>query len=517
MNSARARWLALAAALLGWMFDGLEMGLFPLVGQNALRELLQTEERFTAERQATDPAGGLVGGVVAAPARAALETELGAWFGVINAGFLIGAATGGVLFGWLGDRIGRVRAMTLSVLVYAGCSGLCGFSAAPWQLAGLRFAGALGMGGEWALGVALVMEMWPGASRAWLAGLIGAFGNLGYCLLAAVALSLNRVGAGIGEWLTSVGLSGEVVAYFTRNGNWRLLMAVGALPAVLTLFIRLFVPESEKWTSEKKSGAANHWRTVDLLAVLFGAGVGAGVLTLWVIGLPLWVRIVGTLVGVGIITVCYLYPTHRYLIRANLPAVERKHLIGRMLLAAGLSGVPLLATWGGVMWVYNLVGTLAPADPDAKPLTQASSALGAAVGCVLAAVLGDRLGRKWAYALLCVLSGITLYSFYAFHPPFGWGFVAAAGVVGLVTASFYGWLPLYLPELFPTKMRATGQGFGFNFGRVLASVGSLQTLALLRAFDGDYAKACSVAAGVYVLGLVLVLFAPETKGKPLPE
>ncbi|MCU0705512.1 MAG: MFS transporter, partial [Fimbriiglobus sp.] len=130
--------------------------------------------------------------------------------------------------------------------------------------------------------------------------------------------------------------------------------------------------------------------------------------------------------------------------------------------------------------------------------------------------LGDRFGRRWAYALLCVLSGVALYSFYAFHPPFGWGFILAAGGVGLVTASFYGWLPLYLPELFPTKVRATGQGFGFNFGRILASVGSLQTGALLAAFDGDYAKACSVAAGVYVVGLVLVLFAPETKGKPLP-
>lgn len=94
--------------------------------------------------------------------------------------------------------------------------------------------------------------------------------------------------------------------------------------------------------------------------------------------------------------------------------------------------------------------------------------------------------------------------------------VAAAGGVGLITAAFYGWLPLYLPELFPTAVRATGQGFGFNFGRVLASIGSLQTGALLAAFGNDYAKACSVAAGVYVLGLVLITFAPETKGKELP-
>lgn len=516
MTSSRARWLALTAALLGWMFDGLEMGLFPLVGQNALWELLKADERLAADRERTDPTGGLVGGAVAVPAKVALDKEVGAWFGVIGAGFLMGAATGGVLFGWLGDRIGRVRAMTLSVLVYAGCSGACAFAADQWQVAGLRFAGSLGMGGEWALGVALVMEMWPGASRAWLAGVIGAFGNLGYCLLALVALGLNRVGGGIGDWLQSLGLGADTVAYFTRNGNWRLLMAVGALPAILTLFIRLFVPESEKWAAEKRSGTVSHWRGTDLLAVLLGAAVGAGVLTLWVMPLDLWVRIVGTLAGVAGITVCYLFPTRQYFLRAGLPAAERKHLFGRMLLAAGLSGVPLVATWGGFMWVYNLVGQLTK-DPDAKPWTQVSSAFGAAVGSFLAALLGDRIGRKWAYALLCVLSASSLFGFYSTFKVFDVWFVLAVGVVGAVTAAFYGWLPLYLPELFPTRVRATGQGFGYNFGRVLAAVGSLQTVALLAAFEGDYAKACSVAAGVYVLGLVLVLFAPETKGKPLPQ
>jgi hypothetical protein len=86
-----------------------------------------------------------------------------------------------------------------------------------------------------------------------------------------------------------------------------------------------------------------------------------------------------------------------------------------------------------------------------------------------------------------------------------------------VTAAFYGWLPLYLPELFPTAVRASGQGFAFNFGRIIAAVGSLQTGALLAFFGNDYAKACSVTAGVYVVGLVLIALAPETRGKPLPE
>ncbi len=483
--SPRARWLALIAALLGWMFDGLEMGLFPLVGRSALSELL----------------GG--------------DADVGTWFSVINAGFLIGAATGGVLFGWLGDRIGRVRAMTLSVLVYAGCSGLCAFVAAPWQLAALRFSGALGMGGEWALGVALVMEMWPNASRGWLAGVIGAFGNFGYLLLALVALGLNRIGGELPGWLDAVGVPLETTGVLTRNGNWRLLMLVGAVPALLTLFLRLFVPESPSWLADKRRGLASKWSGIDLLAVLLGAIIGAGVLALWVLDTSWSVKIAGTLLGVPMIGASYLFPARQFLKRSGDSDEVRRHTLGRMLLAAALSGVPLLATWGGVMWVYNYVDSLTK-DPDARPLTQAASAFGAAVGCVLAALLGDRIGRRPAYAILCVLSGIALFSFYTFNTRFDRIFVTTAGVVGMVTASFYGWLPLYLPELFRTRMRATGQGFGYNFGRILASVGSLQTGALLKAFDGDYATACSVAAGVYVVGFVLIWFAPETKGQPLP-
>src|SRR5262249_52236563 len=105
----RGRWLTLTAALLGWMFDGLEMGLFPLVARPALLDLLGS---------------------------ATTRTEVSRWIAVITAVFLVGAATGGVLFGWLGDRIGRVRAMTLSVLTYAPFSGLCGLSSQAWQVAG---------------------------------------------------------------------------------------------------------------------------------------------------------------------------------------------------------------------------------------------------------------------------------------------------------------------------------------------------------------------------------------------
>ena len=102
--SSRGRTLALVAALLGWMFDGMEMGLFPLVGKDALRELLGAD---------------------------AVQKTVDGWYGVVMACFLVGAATGGVVFGWLGDRLGRVRAMSLSILTYALCSGLGGVAAAP--------------------------------------------------------------------------------------------------------------------------------------------------------------------------------------------------------------------------------------------------------------------------------------------------------------------------------------------------------------------------------------------------
>ena len=496
-NSSRGRILALAAALLGWMFDGMEMGLFPLIGKDALKELLGS---------------------------GANQALIDKWFGLVMACFLVGAATGGVVFGWLGDKIGRVRAMTVSVMLYSLCSGLSAASSSPTELAVLRFLGALGMGGEWALGVALVMEVWPNASRAWLAGWIGAFGNFGYtvCGLIGLGLSPNHTSpAELQGWLTGVGLPTDWAAALTANRNWRLLMLVGAVPALLTLFIRLFVPESQKWTHEKEAGKASHWAERDLLGVLVGAAAAGGVIALWAADpdkIDLWVRIVGSLVGLVVVVLGYLYPARGYLSRCGLtPEVKRETLL-RMLLAAGLSGVALLGTWAGLMWMYQWVGKLPGGDdPDAKPVLQIWSSIGAAIGCVVAAVLGGRLGRRPVYAALCLLSLVAMVAFYRLNTEYGTVFLLSGALLGGISAAFYGWLPLYLPELFPTAMRATGQGFGFNFGRIIAAAGNLQMANLLALFGGDYAQACAIVAGVYIFGLVLIVFAPETKGKPLPE
>lgn len=493
--SVRGRRLALIAALLGWMFDGMEMGLFPLVGKDALRELLGP---------------------------AVEQNRLDLWYGIVLACFLVGAATGGVLFGWLGDKLGRVRAMTLSILTYSVCSGLSAASQSPEQLAILRFLGALGMGGEWALGVALVMELWPGASRALMAGLIGAFGNFGYLICGGIALGLNHTEVGQVEgWLRNFGMPPDWAAALTANRYWRLLFLVGALPALLTMFIRLFVPESERWTREKEAGRAAHWSERDLLGVLVGCAAAAGVITLWALpagALEVWVRVAGSLVGLVVVVLGYLYPARSYLARSGLAPEVRVRTLGRMLLGAGLSGVPLLGTWAGLMWMYQWVGKLPSGDvPDAKPLMQIVSSVGAATGCMIGASLSVPFGRRPVYAALCILSMLSMIAFYRLNTDYGVVFVVSSGLLGLVSASFYGWLPLYLPELFPTAVRATGQGFGFNFGRIIAAAGNLQMANLLAQFDNDYAQACALVAGVYVVGLILIAMAPETKGRPLPD
>ncbi len=395
------------------MFDGLEMGIFPLVASSALAEF--------ARQAAPSP------------------DFVGHWIGVINACFLLGAALGGLIFGWLGDRLGRVRAMILSVLAYSAFTGLIYFATSAEQLAACRFLAAIGMGGEWSLGVALVMEAWPGGQRPLMAGLIGAAGNLGYALVAVI---------GIGVHITA--------------DSWRWMMVLGAAPALLTLLIARFVPESERW--------------------------------------------------------------HRSVARAGLVRNPLGELFGRTLrrrtlLAIGLTSVALMVTWGSVQiiptWIdVDLTHRLLP---KAKAVGQLASSLGAILGCLLAPLLGARFGRRPVYFGLCLASLVSCLVMYLGFATYSAGLLAMIFVVGACTASFYGWLPHYLPELFPTRVRATGQGIAYNSGRLLAAAGAWHMGALMAAFHHSYAKAGATFVFVYVLGMILIWFAPETRGEPLPE
>ncbi len=409
----RKLYAVLAAAFLGWMFDGLEMGIFPLIARPALLQMQQAHGL-----QLTDE-------------------FVGHWMGIVTATFLLGAALGGVVFGWLGDKIGRVRAMTLSILCYSLFTGLVYFATEPWHLAASRFVAALGMGGEWSLGVALVMEVWPEKLRPMMAGIIGAAANVGFALIAIIGMFFR-----------------------VTVDSWQWVALVGAAPALLTIAILFFVPESEKWHASVK---LSQGKTRPLSEVLSP-------------------------------------PLLQYTVLATL-----------------LSSVALIGTWGSVQWLPLWADKMAgAANPMAKAYTQAASSIGAILGCLLGAWVGGFISRRMSYFLLCLGSLLSCGWLFRGFDSYGAPFLAMTFVVGSLTAAFYGWLPLYLPELFPTRVRATGQGLAYNAGRIFAAVGALQMGSLMQTFEGSYAKAGAVVTLIYLVGLVLVWFGPETKGRPLP-
>lgn len=404
--------MTLAAAFLGWMFDGLEMGIFPLVARPALQEFQH--------------AAGILD-----------EAFVQMWMGRITATFLLGAAAGGLLFGWLGDRIGRVRAMVLSVLTYSLFTGLNYFAQEPWQLAAFRFIAALGMGGEWSLGVALVMEAWPQDKRPLMAGLIGAAANVGYLFIALIAVFVS-----------------------ITTDSWRWVMLVGAAPALLVLFIMRFVPESESW----KDAVTKYPGMSPVREIFSGA------------------------------------------LRKNT------------LLAILFASVSLTVTWGIVQWIPLWADQLTHGQkPEAKAYIQVLSSFGSMTSCLLAPLIGVRFGRRPVYFALC-LGALVVCSifFHGFHE-YGGGFLAMVVLVGAFTGAFYGWLPQYLPELFPTRVRATGQGVAFNSGRIIAALGAWQMGNVMAFFNGSYPKAGAAIVFVYLIGMTAIWFAPETRGKPLPE
>ncbi len=431
---AKGKWMALLAAFLGWMFDGLEIGLFPLVARPAVRELLGPEmaDKYTPQ-----------------------------WIVGITAAFLVGAACGGTLFGWLGDRVGRVKAMIWSVLTYSVFSGLCAFSAAPWQLGALRFLSALGMGGEWALGVSLVMEIWPSSKRPILAGLIGAAANVGFLLIGLLALALSK--PDLLKWLSANLTWLFPESWFDANrSSWRFLLLLGAVPAFLTFFIRMFVPESEKW--KHAAATAPKTRVRDIFR----------------------------------------------------PGIARMTVLG-----ACLAGVALLGTWGSVQQAVPWAGQLAEAQKlnrqEATAWAQIVAAVGAIAGTILAALIADKTNRRGVYFVLCLLSLAISQYFFRGITEFGGRFLLVFAIANGITAAFYGWLPLYLPELFPTRMRATGSGFSFNSGRILAAVGSVSVAMYYAGGRENYPAMCAVTSLVYVVGLGIIWLCPETKGRPLPE
>jgi hypothetical protein len=297
---------------------------------------------------------------------------------------------------------------------------------------------------------------------------------------------------------------------------------------LLIFFIRMSVPESARWQEEKAKGATSHWSNTDL----YGVGVAclAALTIVWVwspamAGLHWVVATLVTVAGFGVALFGYLYPVRQYLARAiaagALRPEARTAMVRSMLFGAALAAVALLGTWGSIQWAPRWAAELQPDTATikyyAKEKTQFATAIGAIVGTIGAALTAGIIGRRLTYAGMCVMSIAAALYFYQGHAAFDTGFLFAAFLAGAMTAAFYGFFPLYFPELFPTAIRATGQGFSFNFGRIVAAIGGLQTATLMKAFDGSFAKAGSIMAAIYLVGLVIIWFGPETRDRELPE
>jgi MFS family permease len=428
----RYAWLVLFIATLGWLFDAMDQNLFNLVRQQSVKELL-TGKVPAAE---LDAAAKLAGAQ-------------------LTAVFLVGWACGGFIFGMLGDKLGRTRTMIITICIYALFTGLNGLVQTIPQYALCRFITALGVGGEFAAGAALVAEVWPERSRPMALGMLQA--------------------------LSAVGNMGAAVINYFSAADWRLVYFVGAVPALLVVWIRASVKEPEKW--QQAVAQRGDGREVGNIFALF-----------------------------------------------RDPVLRRNTIAGTLIALAGVGGL-----WGVGFFLPDLTGSVL------KPLTAAMSEvaaknqlakwrsevffiqqIGAFLGMFAYAALSERTGRRPALALFLFLA------FAAVEATF-WGvrdlgtarvYAFALGFCALAPFSAFA---VYFPELYPTRLRATGVGFCYNCARLLAAFApfALGGLAARFASPTDETQglrtAAAIIACIYFVGFIGLAMAPETRGKPLPD
>jgi MFS family permease len=428
-------WFVLSVASMGWAFDTMAQPLFNLARKPAIRDLL--------------------GGNAPAPVvdqQAAYATAI----------FMIGWAIGGVFFGVLGDRIGRAKTMTITILSYSVFTGLSLLATGVWDFNVYRFLCGLGVGGQFGIGVALVAEVVPQRARAHALGTVQAASALG-----------NMLAAGVGIFLGQMEQSGSI------TGAWRWMFAAGALPAPLALIVFKKLKEPEQWlkarSEKKKMGsyaelfADPRWRRNSIVGFLLGF---AGIVGLW---------------GIGF----FSYDLFR-------PVLENTFK------AQGLSGAELsgkVTTWIGITSLLQNFGCF--------------------FGIYAFTYVTHYTGRRLAFAVSFLAAMIwTAYTFWnlRYISEIFW----MVPLMGFFQLSLFGGYAIYFAELFPTRLRSTGTSFCYNVGRFVAAAGPFTRGYLTKNVFADKGVDAMRYAGatmclVFLIGLAALPFAPETKGKPLPE
>ncbi len=448
------QWLVLLIASLGWVFDVFEGQIFVASMKEAMPSLV-----------AEDTAEGTI----------ALYNNL-----ALGA-FLLGGATGGIVFGMMSDRIGRKRTMSLTILFYSAFTCVSALSQQWWHLAGLRFLVAMGVGGEWAVASSMVAEVFPKRARAHVGGIFHASSVFGTYL--AVLAGVFIIG------------NPQIHAYASRidmpSLPWRLGFAMGALPALLILWIRRSLREPESWQQARLRAQADPGRQMGSIGDLFRGQL----LRRTFVGVTLAAVGLATFWGAHIYgkdrleaAAVQRYIAQEYDGKVDVTAEEREAVLSKHQVGVKrweMLGMFLVTTGGGL-------------------------------GLVSFGPICQRIGRRGAF-LLFHLGGLAT-ALIVFRALTGVPvLLVALPVFGFLTLGMHAGYAIYFPELYPTRLRGTGTGFCFNAGRILAAPILFVSGWMQKDWGFTLENAASILSVLFVLGALVLLLAPETRGQDLPD
>jgi MFS family permease len=445
----RYQWFVFLVASLGWLFDTMDQQLFNLARMPAVTHLL--------------------GATPGDPATVGKVADYGGYATTI---FMIGWALGGIVFGILGDKIGRAKTMMLTVLCYSAFTGLSALSTTVWDFSFYRFLTGLGVGGQFAVGVALVAEVMSDRTRPYALGMLQALSAGGNMLAALCGIGLGR--------LEETGAIGSA---------WRAMFLIGLTPALLAIPIFLRLKEPERWKAAVREeeqelvSDPRHVHKMGSIGELFGD--------------PRWRR--NTIVGMilafaGVVGLWGIGFFSFDLIRS----VFRKHFEAQGLTPQQIAGK--LTFWTGI--------------------TSLVQNAGAFFGIQAFTYITVRVGRRPAFAISFVMAAVaTATTFWVLND--FWQIFVLIPIMGFCQLSLFGGYAIYFPELFPTRLRSTGTSFCYNVGRLVAAVGpsvlGFLTSQVFSGYHEPYRYAGVSMCLVFFLGLLVLPFAPETQGQPLPE
>jgi MFS family permease len=386
-------------------------------------------------------------------------SQIPAYAGGVIALTLLGWGIGGMVGGLLADYIGRKRTMMLAILAYSLTTGLSAFAWNWESFALLRFIVGVAIGSEWATGSSIVAELWPDRARGRGAGLMQCGFGVGFFVASLVWLFIGKLGP----------------------DAWRYMYLLGVLPALFTLWMRRGIPESQRWEhSDAQRRAARERRQS-----------GAA-----------------------------LAEREVRLTRFTLVELFAEREVRRRTIFAFLMSLTTTLTWWGISaWLPPYVASVAAKAGLPGPQWASYAGLAYNVGAIAGyAGLGffaDAWGRKPVTLVFVVLAWATTPLVFLWTHDLTWLLIWSV-VNGFFSLGLYSWMPVWLPELFPTRVRGTGVAFVFNTPRFIAWIGPLIAGQLVANFGG-YSNAAMTMAVIYVIGLLSVPFLPETRGKPLPE